>query len=104
MRVPLDSQKRCSEVRSDRLYGQFSLDKTLTLQAAATVLPLAAVQNLYDWAQYFFSGQLGQFQVAKLSGSFDNAPGYAGITFPTTHGSFEQFLGQQPYYPQKFSI
>ena len=40
MGVPLDSQKRCSDVRSARLYGQFSLDKTLTLQAGATVYAL----------------------------------------------------------------
>ena len=28
---------RCLDVRSARLYGQFSLDKTLTLQAGSTV-------------------------------------------------------------------
>ena len=30
------------DVRSARLYGQFSLDKTLTLQAGSTVMPIRA--------------------------------------------------------------
>ena len=36
------------DVRSARLYGQFSLDKTLTLQAGATVVAKIAVAFLLD--------------------------------------------------------
>ena len=39
------AQKRCLDVRSARLYGQFSLDKTQTLQAGATVIKI----SIYGW-------------------------------------------------------
>ena len=38
--LPLWFTKHCTLVGSARLYGQFSLDKTLTLQAGATVQTL----------------------------------------------------------------
>ena len=37
---------RCLDVRSARLYGQFSLDKTLTLQAGSTVPTSASLIDI----------------------------------------------------------
>ena len=52
--IPWSLLKWCLDVRSARLYGQFSLDKTLTLQAGATVLKFGHHRNqikLHFWNQ-----------------------------------------------------
>ena len=66
------------DVRSARLYGQFSLDKTLTLQAGGTVLPNPVITlNFEQWIY-------GRGRMSYLEGGEELESSYITLTLIAT--------------------